>query len=65
MRNSCLLWADREDSQRKVFQMIIILKNDPDPWQLEDLTGWLRDLGLTVCPTVRYEPCGCGSDRRP
>ena len=52
MRNSCLLWADREDSQRKVFQMIIILKNDPDPWQLEDLTGWLRDLGLTVCPTV-------------
>ncbi len=52
MRNSCLLWADREDSQRKVFQMIIILKNDPDPCQLEDLTGWLRDLGLTVCPTV-------------
>lgn len=38
--------------RRKGAQMIIILKNNPDPIQLEDLTGWLRGLGLTVCPTV-------------
>ena len=38
--------------RQKGAQMIILLKNNPDPVQLEDLTGWLRSLGLTVCPTV-------------
>ena len=38
--------------RQKGAQMIILLKNNPDPVQLEDLTGWLRGLGLTVCPTV-------------
>ena len=32
--------------------MIVILKKDPDPDQLEGLIAWLEDQHITVRPTV-------------